>query len=144
MTLKRSKNVSILSYPSMQCSDRGFTSDFQTHFKEIAKQHSPVQRGYYVHLTTVVVCIRYDVMGISRLSTNSHRTHAARRLRCEQSKTVSCVLAFSERTSFDAAMISCIICTIIFHTILQQIILTSHFVCFLIGGRDAVLYLHVY
>jgi len=27
---------------------------FQSHFKEIAKQHSPEQRGYYVHLTSVV------------------------------------------------------------------------------------------
>lgn len=100
-TLKLSRNVSIPSFPSMQDSDRGITSDFQSHFKEIAKQYSPVQRGYYVHLTTVIVCIRYDVMDISPLSTISHRTHVALRLRCEQSKTVSCVLAFSERTSFD-------------------------------------------
>lgn len=77
------------------------TSDFQSHFKEIAKQHSPEQRGYYVHLTSVVVCMRYDVMGISLLSTISRRIRAARRLHCAQSKTVSCVLAFAERTSFD-------------------------------------------
>jgi guanine nucleotide-binding protein subunit alpha len=82
-------------------SDRGFTSDFQSHFKEIAKQHSPEQRRYYVHLTSVVVCMRYDIMGVSPLSTISHRTRAARRIRCKQSKTVSCVLAFAERTSFD-------------------------------------------
>jgi guanine nucleotide-binding protein subunit alpha len=49
--------------------DRGFTSDFQSHFKEVAKQHSPEHRRYYVHLTTVIVCMRYDVMGISPLST---------------------------------------------------------------------------
>jgi hypothetical protein len=49
--------------------DRGFTLDFQSHFKEVAKQHSPEHRRYYVHLTTVIVCMRYDVMGISPLST---------------------------------------------------------------------------
>lgn len=30
-------------------------ADFQTHFKEIAKQHSPEPRRFYVHLTSVVV-----------------------------------------------------------------------------------------
>lgn len=29
--------------------------DFQSHFKEIAKQNSPEQRRFYVHLTTVIV-----------------------------------------------------------------------------------------
>jgi len=43
----------------------GFPSDFQSHFKEIAKQHSPEQRRYYVHLTSVVVRMRYDVRDIS-------------------------------------------------------------------------------
>lgn len=61
--------------------DRVFTSDFQSHFKEIARQHSPEQRRYYVHLTSVIVCIRFDIMGLLPLRTISHRTHAARRLR---------------------------------------------------------------
>jgi guanine nucleotide-binding protein alpha-1 subunit len=47
-------------------SDDRFLSDFQAHFKEIAKQHSPEQRRYYVHLTSVVVCVHYDYMGMSR------------------------------------------------------------------------------
>jgi hypothetical protein len=29
--------------------------DFQSHFKEIAKQHSPEPRRFYVHLTSVIV-----------------------------------------------------------------------------------------
>jgi hypothetical protein len=62
-TLVRSKNVEHSQLPLDQGSDRGFTLDFQSHFKEIAKQHSPEQRRYYVHLTSVVVCMRYDVMG---------------------------------------------------------------------------------
>jgi hypothetical protein len=95
------KNCAHSQLPLDAGSDRGFTSDFQSHFKEIAKQHSPVQRGYYVHLTSVVVCMHYDVMGISPLSTISHRTRGARQLHCKQSKTVSCVLAFAERISFD-------------------------------------------
>lgn len=32
-----------------------FWSDFQQHFKEIARQYSPVQRPFYVHLTSVIV-----------------------------------------------------------------------------------------
>lgn len=82
-------------------SDRWFASDFQSHFKEIARQHSPEQRRYYVHLTSVIVSMRYDVMGISPLRTISHRTRAVRRLRYEQSKTVSCVPASAGRTCFD-------------------------------------------
>jgi hypothetical protein len=82
-------------------SDPGFTPDFQSHFKEVAKQNSPEQRRYYVHLTSVVVCMRYDVMDMSPLSTISHRTRAARQLHCKQSRMVSCVLAFDERISFD-------------------------------------------
>jgi hypothetical protein len=62
-------------------SDRVFTSDFQSHFKEIARQHSPEQRRYYVHLTSVIVCIHYDVMDLIPLRTISHRTRVARRLR---------------------------------------------------------------
>ena len=31
--------------------------DFQQHFKEISKNHSPVQRPFYVHLTSVIVCL---------------------------------------------------------------------------------------
>jgi hypothetical protein len=37
--------------------------DFQSHFKEIAKQHSPEPRRFYVHLTSVIVRFsqwRYD------------------------------------------------------------------------------------
>ena len=29
--------------------------DFQQHFKEISKNHSPVVRPFYVHLTSVIV-----------------------------------------------------------------------------------------
>ena len=106
----RSNDVDTVKYcehsqsPLDAGSDSGFASDFQSHFKEIAKHHSPVQRGYYVHLTSVVVCMRYDVMSISLLTIMSDRTHAAQRLRCEQSKTVSCAPAFAERTSFDIFM----------------------------------------
>jgi len=30
-------------------------TDFQQHFKEISRNHSPVQRPFYVHLTSVIV-----------------------------------------------------------------------------------------
>ena len=85
-------------------SDRGLNSDFQSHFKEIAKQHSPVPRRYYVHLTSVIVCMRYDVVGIYPLRTKSHRTRATRPPLYEQSKTVSCVTASAERTCFDMSL----------------------------------------
>jgi hypothetical protein len=115
-------------------SDRVFTSDFQSHFKEIAKQYSPVQRGYHVHLTSVVVCMRYYVMDIPPLSTIFQRTCAARRLRCKQSKTVSCVPAFAELTSFDiflsVTMIYCISTITIIFTNPH-----SHFVCCLFSYR---------
>ena len=29
-------------------------ADFQQHFKEILRQHSPVQRTFYVYLTSVI------------------------------------------------------------------------------------------
>jgi guanine nucleotide-binding protein alpha-1 subunit len=29
-------------------------SDFQTHFREIAKQYNPEPRAFYVHLTSVI------------------------------------------------------------------------------------------
>ncbi|KAI0248951.1 G-alpha-domain-containing protein [Lactifluus subvellereus] len=35
---------------------------FQSHFKEIAKQHSPEPRRFYVHLTSVIVCMRRNVV----------------------------------------------------------------------------------
>ena len=32
-----------------------FTLDFQQHFREIARQNSPVPRPFFVHLTSVIV-----------------------------------------------------------------------------------------
>jgi guanine nucleotide-binding protein alpha-1 subunit len=48
---------------SLTCFD---LTDFQSHFKEIAKQHSPEPRRFYVHLTSVVVCVLYEAVAISR------------------------------------------------------------------------------
>ena len=155
-TLIRSKNVSITQLPLHAGSDREFTSDFQSHFKEIAKQNSPEYRRYYVHLTTVVVCMRYDVMGISPLSTISNRTRGARRIRCKQLKTGSCVLAFAERTFFDIFLKSSLYdgCHDLLHhlyfhthiTVMRCVILIPIFAFLSLDGdgRDAVLDLHVY
>lgn len=38
-----------------QCLTGSVKLDFQQHFKEIARQYSPVQRPFYVHLTSVIV-----------------------------------------------------------------------------------------
>lgn len=43
--------------------------DFQSHFKDIAKQHSPEERRFYVHLTSVVVCIGYGIIACILLRT---------------------------------------------------------------------------
>ena len=49
-----------LSDPSL------FRPDFQTHFKEIARQHSTVPRPFYVHLTSVIVRILLLSMGFTQ------------------------------------------------------------------------------
>ena len=36
-----------------------FSLDFQQHFKEISKNHSPLTRPFYVHLTSVIVRSRF-------------------------------------------------------------------------------------
>ena len=43
-----------------------FCPDFQTHFKEIARQHSTVPRPFYVHLTSVIVRIHLLFMGFTQ------------------------------------------------------------------------------
>jgi guanine nucleotide-binding protein alpha-1 subunit len=79
-TVKKCDHTLYHVYFSEAGSDH-FPSDFQSHFKEIAKQHSPEQRRYYVHLTSVVVRMWYNVTGIISLSVfytghTRHRNHA--------------------------------------------------------------------
>lgn len=61
-TVKKCERSSILFPDAVPELTNFVFTDFQSHFKEIAKQHSPEPRRFYVHLTSVVVCMRWKVL----------------------------------------------------------------------------------
>jgi guanine nucleotide-binding protein alpha-1 subunit len=63
-TVKKCEPHFLLSCIPMPDLTRFVVTDFQSHFREIAKQHSPEPRRFYVHLTSVVVCVHCDVFGL--------------------------------------------------------------------------------
>ena len=161
-TVKKCQSGALLFFP------RGVSSrtapanispivDFQSHFKEIAKQHSPEPRRFYVHLTSVIVrfsggATNHRVIIVFLVTGNTgHCCHTANsRRRYLTCKPPTCGSSLVYIITVSLALLPTRLCFFLSICILPfAFILVFSLLCYpmlpsISYGRDAELDLHVY